>query len=71
MTKERYLNAWVIFHKAATSGKKDIAAASVTTLVRGAMGKQFLADKEVRETMRSVMQPFIEILKSAGLTRDA
>jgi hypothetical protein len=71
MTKTRYLNAWQIFNTAAKKGKKDIAAASVTTLVVGAKGKPFLADKDVRDTMREIMVPFIEILKQAGLTRDA
>jgi hypothetical protein len=69
MSKENYLAAWTIYQMAAKAGKKDIAAASVVTLVKGAVGKDFMTSKDVRDTMRPLMAPFIEIMTAAGLMK--
>jgi hypothetical protein len=71
MTKARYLSAWHIFNAASKAGHKDSAAASVVTLVKAALGKPFMADKDVRDKLGVYMQPFIAIIKQAGLTREA
>ncbi len=70
MTKERYLAAWTIFNKATQGGHKDIAAASVVTLVRAAMGQKFMADTKLRDQMRELIVPFTVLLTQAGLVKE-
>lgn len=67
MTKERYLAAWKIFEKAALANKQDVATAVVSRLVRGAMGKEFMGQKDVRDALRTVIAPFTALLTAAGI----
>ena len=67
MTKPRFLAAWVIFKRAADAGKKDLAAAAVRTLAHAATQHGYMSDAKVRTQILSDLQPFIAILKQAGL----
>jgi len=67
MNKTRYINAWTLFKMAADSGKKDLAAAAVRTLAQAAGKQGYMQDAEIRAKMVKNLQPFVEILKAAGL----
>lgn len=67
MTKARYLAAWQIFYMAASSGKKDLAAASVRALAQAGSKTGYMADKDVRASVVKYLTPFIDILKAAQL----
>jgi hypothetical protein len=67
LTKGRYLAAWQIFYKAASSGKKDLAAASVKALAVAGSKTGFMADADVRAKVLKYLTPFTEILKAAQL----
>lgn len=67
MNKPRYLAAWTLFRMAADAGKKDLAAAAVRTLAQAAGKQGYMQDSEVRAKMVKNLQPFVDILKQAGL----
>lgn len=66
LTKERYLSAWQVFHIAATHGKKDIAAGSVSQLIKGVSGQGWLADVSLEKELKPLLAPFVDILVTAG-----
>ncbi len=67
MNKVRYINAWTLFKMAADAGKKDLATAAVRTLAQAAGKQGYMQDAEVRAKMIKNLQPFVDILKQAGL----
>lgn len=67
MDRNRYLAAWKVIYQVAQAGMKDVAAAGVLPLARGAAGRSFLTDKEVRTELYTLTKPFGDILAKAGL----